>query len=890
TLDEDDLTLDEDDLTLDEDDLTLDEDDLMLDEDDETVVEEIPLDDDAAPAEEDAGGLEDLEELGGGEKPAAVPAPSRPEARPAPAPAARAGGAAAVLQSMEKERQVLRTEAAELVRQARRLRLLNDLVQAEALLERALDLDPGNEDAASLLSEVRLILGDVPSETTAVARDVFTREKLQRSMAKTEVRQAIERGDLHRSLGEYDLAIQSYKRAIDLIRLLPFDLKLDEELTGARRSLEIAEREKIDQEEQDRRELLKSIEEQKHAERTTNLEILKHQIRELHRKAAVAMESREYERAATLYGQIIELNVHDAVALRKRADALHAAHIQRMDRLLRESVENYEIAVVGVEESSIIYQAIFRYPEKEEWLRLSPKVVTVEEEVARTELAIDKEIRRQLATPLSVGFPEEIPLHEALTELQDLTGVNFFIVSGEGDGTRDAPVRLDQVDNLSLQNVLGLLLEKAGDGMSYIIREGAIYVGPKESLPETKIYHAYEISDLIKARPDFNAPPLALDELAGKEEGGAIFDIESEGAARGGPPTDRDELLRFIGKELTGEEAEPEGINIYGGKLSATVSLQDHLKLATILDRFRKQTGMMVTVESRFLDIQDNFLEEIGVNFGSGSTSNLVNNIPDADGTGTSLAPGYYFLDARQEFDLRAASIGALSSPLGSQVNPFNISADGGGAYQINVIDVERYQLEAILTGVAKQQEIRRLNSPRVTAFNTQTAHTLVVQQAAFIQDLEVNQTGVIPVINPVIGVLNTGSILEVRPTISYDRKYVALEIQPTLAEEIGRDMAILNLSGNFTVVPVQLPILSVTKIKTTVTVPDGGTVLVGGLKREIATKTSIGLPFFRHIPIVNLLFGRRGESSLRSNLFVLINAQITIVHEEEEALFGGGV
>jgi type II secretory pathway component GspD/PulD (secretin) len=162
-----------------------------------------------------------------------------------------------------------------------------------------------------------------------------------------------------------------------------------------------------------------------------------------------------------------------------------------------------------------------------------------------------------------------------------------------------------------------------------------------------------------------------------------------------------------------------------------------------------------------------------------------------------------------------------------------------------------------------------------------------VVNQAAYIADLEVNQTGVIPVINPVIDVLNYGSILEVRPTIGYDRKYVVLEIQPTLAEQLDSDVAILNLSGNFTVVPVELPVLSVTKIKTTITVPDGGTVLVGGLKREISQDARIGIPGLLDIPLVNLLFGRKGQSKMRSNLFVLINAKITIIHEEEARLFG---
>src|SRR5262249_48322169 len=230
-------------------------------------------------------------------------------------------------------------------------------------------------------------------------------------------------------------------------------------------------------------------------------------------------------------------------------------------------------------------------------------------------------------------------------------------------------------------------------------------------------------------------------------------------------------------------------------------------KVQRLLDQLRKTTGIMVTVESRFLQIQENFLEEIGVDIGNPANTFLPNSIPDIDGAGTSIDPGYEFTNVEQDYNLRAATIGGLSQPLGSKVNPFNISSAGGGAFQLNIFDAEKYQLEAILTGVGKEQSIRKLDSPRVTAFNTQIAHTLVINQAAYIQDLEVNQTGVIPVINPVIGVLNPGSILEVRPTVSYDRKYVVLEIQPTLAEKLQSERALLNLSGNFTVVPVELPV-----------------------------------------------------------------------------------
>ena len=770
------------------------------------------------------------------------------------------------------------------------------MFEAELKLQQALNLWPSNEPAQQLLDEVRMLRGDRRGEVPVVAKDIREQLTVQRQMLRYEIERQLNRAMQFSENSEYDKAIDSYNRAIDGINHSPFDLGIDAYLARAKQGLAKSESEKKRKDFEDQQALLRMIQQSKREQEAESLDFIENHIRALRRRATAARENHNYDKAGELYEKILSLNPHDEDAQNHHRLSREHHHIQQLDILLRANIDNYRKAVIGVLESSVIYQDIFRYPDKDEWIRLSPKVVTIEEQIAKFESPLEKEIRRKLAQSITYGLEEPVPLREALSDLQGLTGVNFFIQSSD---IGDTEVQLETLNNLPLSNVLAFLLKSAGDGVGYVIKEGAVVIAEdEEQLQEPKYLRFYEISDLVDKRPDFPADDLALEEMAGQSDVDAAADIafgdDEEEAA--GDVYEKDELLSLIARELNaggdaeGEE-EVEGIRIHpGGKLMALTTLQNHIKLAKILERFRKATGMMVTVESRFLDIQDNFLESIGINIGNPQANFLPNTIPDIDGNGTALNPGYEFTDAGGEMNLRVASIGALSNPLGSQVNPFNLSGTGGGTYQVNAINPDRFVLEALLTGVAKDQEIRRLNSPRVTAFNTQTAHTLVVNQAAYIQDLEVNQTGVIPVINPVIGVLNTGSILEVRPTISFDRKYVVLEIQPTLAEQIGESQALLNLSGGFTTVPVQLPIVSVTKIKTTVNVPDGGTVLLGGLKREVKQKASIGLPALRRIPIANLFFGRNADASLRSNLFVLINTHITVVHEEEARLFGTGI
>ncbi len=806
------------------------------------------------------------------------------------------GNAGDVIKRMRETGKVNQGASTSLVGEARKHRTLGELFEAELKLQQALNLWPSNEPAQQLLDEVRMLRGDRRGEVPVVAKDIREQLMVQRQMLRYEIERQLNRAMQFAENSEYDKAIDSYNRAIDGINHAPFDLGIDAYLVRAKQGLARSESEKKRKDFEDQQTLLRMIQQSKREQEAESLDFIENHIRALRRRAPAARENHNYDKAGELYEKILSLNPHDEDAQNQNRLSREHHHIQQLDMLLRANIDNYRKAVLGVLESSVIYQDIFRYPDKDEWIRLSPKVVTIEEQIAKFESPLEKEIRRKLAQSITYGLEEPVPLREALSDLQGLTGVNFFIQSTD---IGDTEVQLETLNNLPLSNVLAFLLKNAGDGVGYVIREGAVVIAEdEEQLQEPKYLRFYEISDLVDKRPDFPADDLALEEMAGQSDVDAAADIafgddEEESV---GDVYEKDELLSLIARELNagGEaegEEEVEGIRIHpGGKLMALTTLQNHIKLAKILERFRKATGMMVTVESRFLDIQDNFLESIGINIGNAQANFLPNTIPDIDGNGTALNPGYEFTDAGGEMNLRVASIGALSNPLGSQVNPFNLSGTGGGTYQVNAINPDRFVLEALLTGVAKDQEIRRLNSPRVTAFNTQTAHTLVVNQAAYIQDLEVNQTGVIPVINPVIGVLNTGSILEVRPTISFDRKYVVLEIQPTLAEQIGESQALLNLSGGFTTVPVQLPIVSVTKIKTTVNVPDGGTVLLGGLKREVKQEASIGLPALRRLPLANLFFGRNADAALRSNLFVLINTHITVVHEEEARLFGTGI
>ena len=83
----------------------------------------------------------------------------------------------------------------------------------------------------------------------------------------------------------------------------------------------------------------------------------------------------------------------------------------------------------------------------------------------------------------------------------------------------------------------------------------------------------------------------------------------------------------------------------------------------------------------------------------------------------------------------------------------------------------------------------------------------------------------------------------------------------------------------------VQLPTFSFVTVTTTVSVPDGGTVLLGGIKRLSEGRNEYGVPILDKIPYLNRLFKNVGIGRDTSSLMMMVTPRIIIQEEEEEKL-----
>lgn len=221
-------------------------------------------------------------------------------------------------------------------------------------------------------------------------------------------------------------------------------------------------------------------------------------------------------------------------------------------------------------------------------------------------------------------------------------------------------------------------------------------------------------------------------------------------------------------------------------------------------------------------------------------------------------------------------------------------------ALQLAGTFLDDIQVDFLVEATQADRRSVTLTAPRLTFTNGAAATISVLTEQAFISDLNIiTGTGGIG-FEPQIGRVSSGFVMLLDGVVSADRRYVTMVVEAQLAEVLdlitftGASQAVAAgqggsvgggqiVSGN-----IQQPILQTTQIRTGVTVPDQGTILLGGqrLARETAIET--GVPVLSKIPVLNRFFSNRIEDRTESTLLILLKPTILIQSEEEEKNFPG--
>lgn len=789
----------------------------------------------------------------------------------------------------------------------------HDYKMAEQECLNALRFDPNHAGATALLYEIRSILKKGPDSI-----DSFTATKLLEEVrAKTEqrileVQRAFQTGLNHYNAGEYDKAERAFKTLIEISRWIypkspAIESLVDQaksmlrQTESARRQKEIDDariREKIMKEEELRLAEVKTLEEKKRIELLFN-------------QAKLHFEREEYDDCIFTCEKILFMNpnlsdVRDLKSISQRLKYMKAEESNTL-RYVRE----YKETIRRIEADTVLPQRKLQFPDRSAWAKIEARF---KKRIEGEEYSVpeeDRSVMEQIEI-IHISMPDFTTLKEFIERLREaVETVQFFV--DKSVENQDMELKSPKIQaHLPVKKIMEIVFQPTD--LTFYVTKGSVLILTKEAYArKTSVLRLYEVNELLFTPPDFPAPTLNL----GDTTETPLSDEERVIA------WDPNKIIELITKSFGGEDAwgddKPMSIKFLetAGVFVIKAPPEIQKGVGDFISKLRENTGINVSVESRFLMIDDTFLENIGIDFRDldptqlqDETRRVSDNVFINAGLDDVLIAEPTFGGVGSGLDTTPRS-GILASygtdkdrHVGAVVQNLMMSDDfvkrftnrfvdtaGGGMLQYVLMDA--LTVEGIVKLVHKTKRGFELTTKSVTLLNTTLGHMTFTNTAAYVKDWNAMGGSSLILPDPVPSMIKDGLSLEVRPIVSADRKYVTLQVKPTVASLVPKLPGIFGLPVIMSqgtsgwVVTIELPILQIQKLATTVIVPDGGTLLIGGLTvyDDVNEKTSV--PIWDAIPILNTLGSAKFKGKSRQQLLILLRADIIIPSEEEKKQVG---
>lgn len=140
----------------------------------------------------------------------------------------------------------------------------------------------------------------------------------------------------------------------------------------------------------------------------------------------------------------------------------------------------------------------------------------------------------------------------------------------------------------------------------------------------------------------------------------------------------------------------------------------------------------------------------------------------------------------------------------------------------------------------------------------TQSATNVVTSNAAIVNNIQYQPTGVILTVTPRV---NSGGL-------------VTLDLQQEVSDVVPTTSSTINS-----------PTFQQRRVATKVVVQDGETISLAGLISDKKTKSNSGIPFLQELPVLGPLFGTRDNNDDRTELLVLLTPRVVRDQHDARAL-----
>jgi len=588
---------------------------------------------------------------------------------------------------------------------------------------------------------------------------------------------------------------------------------------------------------------------------------------ELLREARLHRDMRQYDKAERIVLEVLRMDPADS-----DADSL-LLEVQRLRRQYRdEKIRDTEIeerrrVLEGIERRAIPEVSpdrLMRYPSNWDELIKRKALGRPVMQMAAEDDESTRKIQQALLKRFTVEFNEQ-DIKDVLDHLKRISGVDIIYRPPEGEA--EPPTVTLSVQEMQLENILRWVMTITG--LNYEIRRGAIYVTSAAGLQGEKVTEIYDVRDIAIGVSDAGTMPG----VEGEEE-------EEEGERR-----NLDEIIRLVLAADFGEGGGDVSVD-ENYNLMVVHTREVQRKVVELLAKLREAQAIQISVTARFLTVTDDFWEmfrsairgpyenQFGNFYTTAFTPGGVNK--ERNPFSTTFTPSNHFDEFRgliQHRQLRGLQ-SVMGSNLGSNWAPnagiTALLSQGGWLHQI--------QCNWLLQAMKETQRADTLFAPHIIVYNNKFGWILWESEIPYIRTYQLAPAGVD--LEPVIDVLREGATLQVRPTISADKKYITLDIWPrvTRLSSMGRT----TMEGAGHVLPIDLPMVFTHDARTIATLPDGGSILMSGLAVNVHSRGRHGVPLLQDIPLIGNVFSDRSLQKDRRSFVIVVNARAILLDEEE--------
>jgi pilus assembly protein CpaC len=302
---------------------------------------------------------------------------------------------------------------------------------------------------------------------------------------------------------------------------------------------------------------------------------------------------------------------------------------------------------------------------------------------------------------------------------------------------------------------------------------------------------------------------------------------------------DVNELNAQMARELPGSRVKAEALNdsiVLNGTVLSAAQASQAQQMATrvagqaerVVNGLRIEQATQVMIQVRVAEMSRTIAKQFGVNVAAGIGQ-------ASDGTPIFTAR------TQNQFSLLGRALAELS----------------GFAY--NVSDTINNDAQALVQALERVGLVRSLAEPNLTAVSGEAARFLVGGE--FPIPVSRDRDG-----NIVVQFKPYGVGLSFTPVV-LDKGHISLQLSTEVSE--------LTNVGGFSIEGLTIPGIAVRRAETTVELPSGGTLVVGGLLQQNAKQNIDGFPGLKDLPILGALFRSRDFQNSETELVVMVTAYL---------------